>query len=42
MNPTKEQLVTALKNLVKITEGFQGPEVANQELKKFMSILNKF
>lgn len=42
MNPTKEQLVTALKNLVKITEGFQGPEVANQELKKFMAILNKF
>jgi small GTP-binding protein len=42
MQPTKEQLVSALKNLVKITEGFQGPEVANQELKKFMAILNKF
>jgi small GTP-binding protein len=42
MNPTKEQLVTALKNLVNITEGFQGPEVANQELKKFMEIFNKF
>jgi small GTP-binding protein len=42
MDPTKEQLVTALKNLVKITEGFQGPDVANQELKKFMAILNKF
>lgn len=42
MNPTKEQLVTALKNLVKITEGFQGPDIANQELRKFMAILNKF
>ncbi len=42
MDPSKEQLVTALKNLVKITEGLQGPEVANQELKKFMAILNKF
>ncbi len=42
MNPTREQLVTALKNLVNITEGFQGADVANQELKKFMAILNKF
>lgn len=42
MNPTKEQLVMALKNLVKVTEGFQGPDVANQELRKFMAILNKF
>lgn len=42
MNPTKEQLVTALKNLVKITEGFQGPDIANQELRRFMAILNKF
>ena len=42
MNPTKEQLVTALKNLVKITEGFQGPDIANQELRRFMTILNKF
>jgi len=42
MHPDKNQLMTALKNLVRITEGLQGPDVANQELRKFMAILNKF
>jgi len=41
-NPTKEQLTTALKNLVKVAHDIQGPDVANTHLKKFMTILNKF
>jgi small GTP-binding protein len=42
MNPTKGQLTIALENLVKIASEFQGKDVANQEMKKFRYLLNKF
>jgi len=42
MNPTKEQLMTALQNLSKILHNIQGPEVSNQLQRKFRAILNKF
>ncbi len=42
MNPTKGQLMTALENLVKVASEIQGKDVANQQLKKFRTLLNKF
>jgi small GTP-binding protein len=42
MNPTKQELQTALKNLVKISQEIHGQDIANQQLRKFMTILNKF
>jgi small GTP-binding protein len=42
MNPTKEQLMTAIKNLVKIAQELQGQEVAMQQQRKFIAILNNF
>jgi small GTP-binding protein len=42
MNPTKGQLFKALENLVNIASEIQGKEVANQQLRKFRTLLNKF
>jgi small GTP-binding protein len=42
MNPTKGQLLTALENLVSVASDIQGKDVANQQLKKFRTLLNKF
>ena len=42
LDPTKEQLMQALKNLVAITTELQGQEIAKKELNKFTKILNSF
>ncbi len=40
-NPTKEQLLAALQNLVGISHDIQGIEVAKRENNKFLQILNR-
>ncbi len=42
LDPTKEQLLAALQNLVAICQEIQGPDVAKRERNKFLKILNKF
>ncbi len=42
LNPTKEQLLVALQNLVGISQDIQGIEVAKRENNKFQQILNRF
>ena len=42
VNPTKEQLLTALQNLVLVSQDLRGPEVAKREYDKFVHIINQF
>lgn len=42
MNPTKGQLLSALDNLVGVTNEIHGQEIGNQQLRKFKTLLNKF
>ena len=42
MNPTKGQLLNAVDNLVKVAAELQGKDIANQQMKKFRTLLNKF
>ena len=42
VNPTKEQLLAAMQNLIIISQDLQGPELAKREYNKFLQILEKF
>lgn len=40
-NPTKDELIRIAKRLVEVTKELQSPEIAKEEFREYMHIINK-